>query len=176
MNRTLTHFDLSENNIGALGTEVICMALQSNHAMTCLILRDNTIGDSGAVALAEALKSPSTQLSYLHLAGCNITSLGVEILAGALQTNRSLTHLNLSRSSISCSAIALAVALQLNRNLTHLDLSFNQISDKEAIQLAQTLLDKNNTLAYLDLIGNYIGAEGIAKLKLVNGKRCVIRF
>ena len=144
--------------------------------MTHLILGVNTIGDSGAVALAEALKSPATQLSYLHLERCRITSLGVEILAGALQTNQSLTHLTFSRSSISCSATALAEALQLNRTLTHLDPTRNQISDTEAIQLAQTLLDKYNTLAHLNLMFNKIGAEGKAKLKLVNGKRYVIRF
>ena len=177
LNRTLTHLDLSESDIGDSGTEVICKALQSNHVMTHLILNRNTIGDSGAEALAGALQSPATQLSILHLDWCHITSLGVEILAGALQTNRSLTHLSLMYSSISCSATALAKALQLNRTLTHLNLSSNQISDTEAVQLAQTLLDKNNTLAYLDLICNYnIGAEGKAKLKLVNGKRCVIKF
>ena len=176
LNRTLTHLDLSRNDISDLGTEVIFEALQSNHVMTHLILGDNTIGDPGAVALAEALKSPATQLSYLHLGWGHITSLGVKILAVALQTNRSLTHLSLERSSISCSATTLAEALQLNRTLTHLDLSHNQISDTEAIQLAQTLLDKNNTLAYLDLLGNNIGAEGKTKLELVNGKRCVIRL
>ena len=124
--------------------------------------------------MAEALKSPATQLSYLHLDGCHITTFGVEILAGALQTNRSLTHLNLASLSISSSATALAKALQLNRTLTHLDLSDNQISDTEALQLAQTLLDKNNALAHLDLIDNNIDAEGKAKLKLVSGKRCFI--
>ena len=173
LNRTLTHLDLSGNDIGDLGTEVICKALQSNHVMTHLILGGNIIGYSGAVALAEALKSPATQLSYLHLDESHISPLGVEILAVALQTNGSLTHLSLAHLSISWSATALAEALQLNRTLTHLDLSRNQISDTEAIQLAQTLLDKNNTLAYLGLIGNDIGAEGIAKL---NWKRCVIFF
>ena len=242
LNRTLTHLNLSWNDIGDLGTEVICKALQSNHVMTHLILDGNTIGDSGAVALAEALKSPATQLSYLHLEMCHITSLGVEILAVALETNRSLTYLNLASlsiscsatalaealqlkrtltilnlisnqtsdteviqlaqtlldknntlaylnlhdnnigaeeeasSSISCSATALAEALQLNRTLTHLDLSHNQISDTEAIQLAQTLLDKNNTLAHLGLFDNNINAEGKAKLELVSEKRCFIRF
>ncbi|XP_067016979.1 protein NLRC3-like [Acropora muricata] len=174
-NRTVTHLDLSKNDISDLGTEVIFKALQSNHVMTHLILGGNTIGDSGAEALAEALKSPATQLSYLHLDGCHITSLGVKILSGALQTNRSLTHLSLVSSSISCSATALAEALRLNRTLTHLDLSHNQISDTEAIQLAQTLLDKNNTLAYLDLMSNDIGAEGKAKLELVelvDGEMC----
>ena len=176
LNRTLTHLNLSGNDISDLGTEVICKALQSNHVMTHLILDGNTIGNSGAVALAEALKSPATQLSYLDLQRCHITTFGVEILAGALQTNRSLTHLNLASSRISSSATALAEALQLNRTLTHLDLSDNQISDTEAIQLAQTLLDKNNTLAYLDLLSNNIGAEGKAKLELVDEERCVIRF
>ncbi|XP_015777517.1 PREDICTED: protein NLRC3-like [Acropora digitifera] len=176
LNRTLTHLNLSGSNIGYLGTEVIFKALQSNHVMTHLYLSGSAIGDLGAVALAEALKSPVTQLSCLRLDGCEITSLGVEILAGALQTNRSLTHLSLAMSGISSSATALAKALQLNRTLTHLDLSYNQMSDTEAIQLAQTLLDKNNTLAYLNLIRNYIVSEGKAKLELVNGKRCVIRF
>mgnify|MGYP002259947069 CR=1 FL=1 len=176
LNRTLTHLDLSWNSISGLGTEVICKALQSNHVMTHLILGGNTIGDSGAVALAEALKSPATQLSYLHLGWGHITSLGVKSLAVALQTNRSLTHLSLESSSIPCSATALAEALQFNRTLTHLDLSNNEISDTEAIQLAQTLLDKNNTLVYLDLSGNNIGAEGKAKLELVDEERCVIRF
>ena len=174
LNRTLTHLILRGSDIGDFGTEVICKALQSNRVMTYLNLSDSTIGDSGAEALAGALQSPATQLSYLRLDSCHITFLGVEFLAGALQTNRSLTYLSLIKSIISCSVTALSEALQVNRSLTHLDLSWNQISDTEAIQLAQTLLDKNNTLAYLDLRHNNIGAEGKAKLELVNQKRCVI--
>ncbi|XP_044179145.1 protein NLRC3-like [Acropora millepora] len=157
--RTLIPLDPSCSGIGDLGTEAICKAMQSNHVTTHLILGGNKIGDSGAEALAEALKSPATQLSYLHLYRCQITSLGVKILAGSLQTNQSLTHLGLGSSSISCSATALAEALQFNRTLTHLDLSYNKISDTEAIQLAQTLLDKNSTLTCLDLSDNNIGAE-----------------
>ncbi|XP_067055957.1 NLR family CARD domain-containing protein 3-like [Acropora muricata] len=171
-----SYVNLAGCKITSLGVEALAGALQTNRSLTYLSLSASAIGDPGAIALAEALKSPTTQLSYLHLGWGHITSLGVKILAVALQTNRSLTHLSLERSSISCSATALAEALQLNRTLTHLDLSNNEISDTEAIQLAQTLLDKNNTLVYLDLSGNNIGAEGRAKLKLVNGKRSVIRF
>ena len=69
--------------------------------MTHLILGGNTIDDSGVDALAKALQSPATQLSGLHHVACDITSLGVETLAGALQTNRSLTHLNLNCRFIS---------------------------------------------------------------------------
>ncbi|XP_067056240.1 protein NLRC3-like [Acropora muricata] len=121
-NSSLTKLDLYKNDIGALGTEAICKALQSNHVMTHLILDGNAIGDSGAVALAEALKSPATQLSHLHLGWGHFTSLGVKILSGAIQTNRSLTHLTLKRSSISSSDTALAAATQLNGALTYLHL------------------------------------------------------
>ena len=86
-NSSLTQLDLTRNGISGLGTEAICKALQSNHVMTHLILDHNTIGDSGAEALARALQSPATQLSGLRLVRCEITSLGVETLAGALQTN-----------------------------------------------------------------------------------------
>ncbi|KAK2564672.1 NLR family CARD domain-containing protein 3 [Acropora cervicornis] len=143
--------------------------------MTHLILGCNIIDDSGVEALAKALQSPATQLSGLHHLECEITSLGVETLAGALQTNRSLTHLNLAGSLRSCSArTALIMALQSNRTLTHLNLSGNRVSDTEAILLADTLWNQNNTLAYLLLHYNAIGAEGKAKLELVNKKACVI--
>ena len=175
-NTTLTQLNLFRNSISGLGTEAICKALRSNHVMTHLSLGGNTIGDSGAEALAGELQSPATQLSYVNLEECKITSLGAEALAGALQTNRSLKYLSLKSSDISCSATALAEALQLNRTLTHLILSFNKISDTEAIQLAQTLLDKNNTLAHLNLMYNNINAEGKAKLELVDKERCFIRF
>ncbi|XP_044166845.1 LOW QUALITY PROTEIN: nucleotide-binding oligomerization domain-containing protein 1-like [Acropora millepora] len=174
-NSSLTQLNLFENDIGHLGTKAICEALQSNHVMTHLILGCNTIDDSGVEALAKALQSPATQLSGLHLVGCEITSLGVETLAGALQTNRSLTHLNLAGSLRSCSArTALVRALQSNRTLTHLKLSRNRVSDTEAILPADALRNQNNTLAYFLLVANAIGAEGKAKLELVNKKACFI--
>ncbi|XP_044166490.1 protein NLRC3-like [Acropora millepora] len=175
-NSTLTHLDLHYNHIGDFGIEAIFKALQCNHVMTHLGLGFNVISDSGAEALAGALQLPATQLSYLDLYGCKITSLGVEVLAGALRTNRSLIYLTLEETGISSSATALAEALQSNRTLTELNLCVNHIGNTEAIQLAQTLLDKNNTLAYLNLTDNRIGAKGKAELALVNQERCVIDF
>ena len=118
LNRTLTPLDLSCSEIGDLGTEAICKV------RTYSSQGGNTIGDSGVE-------------TYLHRDVCRITSLGVEILAVEILTG----------------------ALQTNRSLTHLDLRNNEISDTEGIQLVQTLLDKNNTLTCLDLSDNNIGAE-----------------
>ena len=173
-NSSLTQLDLSWNGISGLGTEAICKALQFNHVMTHLILGANTISDSGAEALARALQSSATQLSGLDLVECKITSLAVETLARALKTNRSLTHLNLAGLCRPCSATAVGRALQSNRTLTHLNLSENHIGSSEAELLGETLRDQNNTLAYLRLRNNAIGAEGKAKLELVNEKGCFI--
>ena len=70
-NSTLTNLNLS--GICELESEAICKAgkpLQSNHAVTDLILYESVIDHPGASALAEALKSPDTQLTYLYLGFC----------------------------------------------------------------------------------------------------------
>ena len=162
-NSSLTQLDLSCNDIDALGTKAICKALQSNHVMTHLALGGNIIGDSGAEALAGALQSPATQLSHLDLTRCEITSLGVETLTGAFQTNRSLTHLSLGASSISCSATALGEVLQLNRTLTHLDLSGSNI-DALGTEVIFKALRSNHVMTHLILGGNTIGDSGAGAL------------
>jgi len=172
-NSTLTQLDLCRNDIGDLGIEAIFKALQSNHVMTHLVLGGNTIGDSGGEALAGALQSPATQLSYLDLARCEVSFVDAEALVAALQTNRSLIYLSLAYLRVSDLGRVLAKVLQSNRTLTHLD-NTNFIGNTGAIQMAETLLDENNTLAYLDLRYNIISVEGKAKLKLVNHQRCVI--
>ena len=162
-NSTLAQLDLSFNGIGDLGTEAICKVLQANHVMTHLSLGGNTIGDSGAEAFAGALQSPAIQLSLVNLEWCKITSLGVEALAGALQTNRSLKCLSLKCSDISCSATALAEALRLNRTLTHLDLSGNNISDLGTEVICKAL-QSNHVMTHLILGGNTIGNSGAEAL------------
>ena len=170
-NSSLT--DLNLTHICELESEAICKALQSNHTVTYLVLHESIIGHPGAKALAEALKSPATQLTGLYLGFCLVN---VDVIIEALETNRSLTHLNLTSLDISPSATVLAKSLQSNRTLTHLTLSYNKIGNTGALLLAQTLLDQNNTLAYLDLSYNKIGAAGKAKLELIDSERCVINL
>ncbi|XP_067016976.1 NLR family CARD domain-containing protein 3-like isoform X2 [Acropora muricata] len=170
-NSSLT--DLNLTHICELESEAICKALQPNHTVTYLVLHESIIGQAGAKALAEALKSPATQLTSLYLGFCLVN---VDVIIEALETNRSLMYLNLTSLDISPSATVLAKSLQSNRTLTHLTLSYNKIANTGALLLAQTLLDQNNTLAYLDLSYNKIGATGKAKLELIDSERCVINL
>ena len=103
---------------------------------TSLSLGRISIGDAGAVALAQALHHNST-LKNLYLSNINISDAG---------------------------AVALALALHHNSTLKLLDLSNNNINDAGAVALAHTL-HHNSTLERLYLYGNdAIGKEGTHQL------------
>ncbi|XP_067055959.1 protein NLRC3-like [Acropora muricata] len=170
-NTTLTYLDLTNAShwcepIGPPGASALARALLKNSTLKCLVLGSNSIRDPGAIAFAGALQTNST-LTQLDLFENDIGDLGTEAICKALQSNHVMTHLILDGT-------ALVRALQSNRTLTHLNQSGNRVSDTEAILLAETLWDQNNTLAYLRLHYNAIGAEGKAKLELVNKKGCFI--
>jgi hypothetical protein len=96
-------------------------------------------------------------LTSLDLGGNHkIGVAGVTALASGLQTNTTLTSLNLEFNGIgTAGATALATALQTNTTLTSLDLGGNDIGDAGATALA-TALQTNTTLTELILYGNNI--------------------
>ncbi|XP_068698251.1 protein NLRC3-like [Montipora foliosa] len=109
--------------------------------------------DLNSTSLAPALQSNST-LTHLNLPRAKIRISGAKALGEVLQSNRTLTHLNLHDNKIShIGAQALAKGLQSNNVLTYLDLSFNFIGDQGAVALAH-VLESNHTLTYLD-VGNF---------------------
>ena len=80
---------------------------------TTLVLTSNNIGDDGATALAEALKS-NTALATLYLYFNNIGVTGAIALAEVLKNNTALTTLYLTSNNIGDDgAIALAEALEI---------------------------------------------------------------
>ena len=69
----MTELHLSENSIGDNGAKAIAEALKVNTVLTELHLSENSIGDDGAKAIAEALKD-NTVLTTLDLR--NLISIG----------------------------------------------------------------------------------------------------
>ena len=76
----------------------------------------------------------------------------------------------------SSGAAAFAKTLQSNHTLTHLDLKSNDIGDSGAKEMAQALRYHNHTLVYLDFTKNPIGALGKENLKLVHRSNCVLKY
>ena len=123
-----TKLVLDNNNIGDSGAVAIAEALKNNTALTWLYLGYNTIGDSGAAALAKALKS-NTALTRLDLDYNNIGDSGAAALAEELKSNTALTELRLDYNNIGDSgAAALAEALKSNTAVRTLTLHSNNIT------------------------------------------------
>merc|ERR1711935_323281 len=67
--------------------------------VTSLSLRGNSIGDAGAAAIAEALKT-NTAVTFLRLDYNSIGDAGAAAIAEALTTNTAVTSLNLNSNRI----------------------------------------------------------------------------
>jgi Ran GTPase-activating protein (RanGAP) involved in mRNA processing and transport len=92
---SLSHLDLSYNNIGPLGAGKLASLLVSPHcrALSLLDLSTNLIGPVGAKKLAEVLICPQCNLTHLFLE-CNcLGKIGVKSLERAKLQCRSLTFL-----------------------------------------------------------------------------------
>ena len=138
---------------------------------TELRLLRNSIGDSGAAAVAEVLMN-NTAITSLKLGNNNIGDSGAAAFAEALKGNTAVTELYLSFNSIGDSgAAALAEALKSNTALTTLDLRNNNIGDNGAAAIAE--LKRSNKLQFLYLHNNNItcGIHGTQRTGYVNVAR-----
>ncbi|KAI8917422.1 hypothetical protein BC831DRAFT_484940 [Entophlyctis helioformis] len=108
----------------------------------------------------------------LYLSGNNValTDEVMPILCRSLQTNTTLSYLNLASCSISTrGAAALGIALRSNRTLSVLLVQDNSFLEDGAIAFARTLAGpnrnaKNTVLRTLNLSGNAIMDTGFAAL------------
>ena len=124
------------------------------------------IGDAAAAVLATALET-NTTMTNLNLSGNNLGPSGAESLATALKTNTVLSNLSFSGNNLGpAGAESLATALKTNTILTNLDLSGNNVGPAGAESLA-TALKTNTTLTNLNLSVNNLGPAGAELLATV---------
>ncbi|CAE7941950.1 NLRC3, partial [Symbiodinium necroappetens] len=89
-NCTVTHVNLESNDIGDEGAKALADALKSNCTVTHVNLEFNMIGGQGAKAFADALKSNCT-VTDVNLYGNWIGVEGGKALADAVESNRTVT-------------------------------------------------------------------------------------
>lgn len=154
---SLKTLDLTKNNIGDEGAELLAQALRAKSSITRLMLECNNISPRGVSALAQALKS--SQVRSLDLSHNPAGPESATILAGVL-SGSGLRWLRLAHNGIGpreCSIMGKAIL-----NLNTLDLSNNRIGDDGCGYLAASL--PLSQLSVLVVSNNNIGCDGCAAL------------
>ncbi|XP_045070251.1 protein NLRC3-like [Coregonus clupeaformis] len=154
-NSPLRELDLSYNDLGDRGVELLCVGLtsplcniqtlvlgqcgltegccsdlasvlsSSNSQLKQLELRDNDLQDSGVTLLSARLEDPDCKLHTLGLSGCLVTEEGCAALSSALRSNPS--------------------------HLKELDLSYNHPGDSAGGLLSAALVDPTDKLMKLNV-------------------------
>ena len=133
-NHNLYKLDISRNDIGESGMNILANAIKHCSRLHTLLLGFNNISFQGAKALADAIKCCSN-LHTLEI-GCNdLGDDGMKVLADALEHCSCLHTLIVSSNEIRKSGIeALAGAIKCHRKLHVIDISSNRIGSGDTYE------------------------------------------
>ena len=157
---SLSSFHLIVSDIGDAGATALAEVLRTNTTLNSLGLCNNPgIGNPSVMSLCEALKV-NTTLSSLDLSGTGISDAGVLSLVEVLKTNASsLTSLLLSDIKISHQSLkSIAEVLRVNSTLKDLKFEGNKVGVGGTKLIAESL-KANTTLKLLSLSRNNIKAK-----------------
>ena len=160
--------DFSECNLSINSIRIISLLLLDANRLARLDLTRNNIGDFGVEILVNSLKNTNSLL-YLNLSSNSITHKGGQIIFNSFINQQSIIDLNLSSLEGSNRNRITGLGLQdipiyLNHNyfIEKLNLSGNSIRNEGFILICQGL-QKNQTLQSLDISNNSINEKGVKK-------------
>ncbi|XP_076139854.1 NACHT, LRR and PYD domains-containing protein 12-like [Alosa pseudoharengus] len=145
--------------------ELAASSLQSPNSLIKLDLSDNDLGDSGVQLLSKGLSSPHCKLQTLRLAGCKLTDKSSELLASSLQSPNSLIELDLSYNDLGVSGVQLLSKglSSPNCKLQTLRLAGCKLRNKSC-EIVTRILQLHNCLIELDLSDNELRDAGVQLL------------
>nr|XP_020823481.1 LOW QUALITY PROTEIN: NACHT, LRR and PYD domains-containing protein 3-like [Phascolarctos cinereus] len=181
-------------DLTSVSCEYLSFALISNQSLTHLDLSGNNLGNDGIKLLCEALGNQCCNINSLILRSCGFTASGCQDLSTALKRNRSVTHLNLADNALGnygvtllCEALGypdchlqelklqcccfseaccwdLSMALKSNQNLTHLNLGGNNLGNDGVKLLCEAFRDPSCRLQEIKIWRSYCTVEGFLHL------------
>ncbi|XP_076134117.1 NACHT, LRR and PYD domains-containing protein 12-like [Alosa pseudoharengus] len=166
-NSILQILRLSECKLSEKSCGIVAAVLQSPNSLIELDLSHNDLGDFGVQLLSNGLSSPHCKLQTLRLDDCKFTDkLCVTIVASILQSPNSLQQLDLSDNDLGDSGVQLLSKglSHSNCKIYTLRLSDCLISEKGCGFLASALTSNPSHLKELDLSYNHPGESGLKLL------------
>uniref|UniRef100_A0A8C4Y821 NACHT, LRR and PYD domains-containing protein 3 n=1 Tax=Gopherus evgoodei TaxID=1825980 RepID=A0A8C4Y821_9SAUR len=191
-NQLLTELDLSDNQLGALGMQLLCEGLkQPNCKLQRLVLRfcsltgtccgdlstvlstsqslteldlsyNFSLGEVGVQLLCEELKHPNCKLQILGLEGCRLSAVCCGFLSSALSTSHALAELNLWGTKLGDSGVQV-----LCEGLRHPNCKLQKILCSLTAACCgdlSTILSTSHSLTVLELADNKLGDSGVQLL------------
>uniref|UniRef100_A0A8C3W6J4 NLR family pyrin domain containing 13 n=1 Tax=Catagonus wagneri TaxID=51154 RepID=A0A8C3W6J4_9CETA len=192
-NHSLTHLDLSSNNLGITVSTIIFRTLRhpacslkyllekcnlpvascqdlallliSTHRMTHLCLGFNQIQDAGVKLLCASLTHAKCLLERLVLWFCQLGAASCGYLSNALLQNKRLTHLNLRKNNLGDEGVKLLCEPLrcADCRLQDLNLSDCSFSVEGCRELADAL-KHNRSVTVLDIGENNVRDDGVKEL------------
>ncbi|XP_061189196.1 leucine-rich repeat-containing protein 74A-like [Saccostrea echinata] len=161
--RRVVDLDVSENNIGPLGTMYISEMMTRNDNIVELNLSCTYPGKEGLRVLSESL-TQNKSLEILRLESNKIQHTETHLINSLIENVRNLKELYLGHNAIGYEGgCALAKCLEDNTTLRILDLQWNHIRRESASALCKCL-SENVGLRTLDISWNGLGKEGCIAL------------
>ncbi|KDO25811.1 hypothetical protein SPRG_08754 [Saprolegnia parasitica CBS 223.65] len=169
-NHSLTHLNLSWNQLNNDGVLPLRVSLAANRALRRLDLRGNAISTIGIVAIGTGIAANAC-LEELYLRWNDVAPRGATSLATALTRNKNLRVLDIEQQHMEVDgAVAFAAMLRSNKALTVLNLRSDLVlhptttlTTDGATALAMALRE-NTTLKELNLAENRLTVEGCEAL------------
>jgi len=171
INTTITSLNIEDDDIGDWGVEALANALGVNSSITSIAIGGKLIYSDGIGAIADALKVNSTIRQFRLWNASSDSVYDVYNLAEAIACNTSITSFSFSTTAIGNDGLRrFSDAFRINTSLTHVHFAYDGfyrswaksqiISDIGAMALANAL-QVNQSIAFIDLTGNYITDTGI---------------
>ena len=190
-NTTLTSLNLEGNNLGDAAGAAFGRALETNTTLTSLNLKHNNLGLAVRCVLLDAARPACTvtvsnleackqallasknapEVKDLNLTGCHVVDEDAGWLEAMLETNTTLTSLDLHNNHLGDAACAaISRALETNTTLTSLNLESNNLGKAGGAAIGRAL-ETNTTLTSLHLDSNNLGEAAKQSIRAAWGDR-----
>lgn len=175
----IAYLDLAQNNLGDIGVQILCDAIQSSISLVMLNVTSNGISHKGGDSIFKMLIDQKSIISMnlSSIEGINrnrICAVGMKNIVQALKCNGFIEDLNLGGNSIKNEGLKLiAEGMNINNHLHNINISNNELT---SIGI-QTCFDqiKSSKIIELNISSNPIKNEGLMKIAGCLGNFSLIR-